>query len=137
MKKGLFISILSAILVFEVVFPFYIQAEPAANCQEYCDSCKSGSCTEEPPLDENCICSPITATSVPALVKTITNWVFYIAIVLSPLMILIGAFFLMTAAGDPKRVETGKKFILWTIVGIAVILFSRVIIGIVRGVLGG
>jgi len=83
------------------------------------------------------ISSPIAATSVPALVNRITNYAFYIGIILAPLMILVGAFYFMTAAGDPNRVETGKKIIFWTIVGLAIILFSRAIISIIRSILGG
>ncbi|RLC40375.1 MAG: hypothetical protein DRH33_00250 [Candidatus Nealsonbacteria bacterium] len=79
---------------------------------------------------------PISATSIPALVDRITNWTFYIGIILAPLMILVGAFYFMTAAGDPNRVETGKKIIFWTIVGLAIILLSRMIIGIIRSILG-
>jgi len=86
-------------------------------------------------IGEVTIESPITATSVPALINRVVNYVFWIAVVLAPLMILVGAFYFMTAAGDPKRVETGKKVILWTIVGLAVILFSRGIISVIRSIL--
>ena len=81
--------------------------------------------------------SPIPATSIPALVDRITNWTFYIGIILATLMILVGAFYFMTAAGDPNRVETGKKIIFWTIVGLAIILLSRAIIGIIKSILTG
>ena len=81
--------------------------------------------------------SPISATSIPALVDRITNWVFYIGIILAPLMILWGAFTFMTAAGQPNKIETGKKIIFWTIAGLVVILLSRMIIGIVTGILSG
>ena len=80
--------------------------------------------------------SPITATSVPALINNIVKYVFWIAMVLAPLMILVGAFYFMTAGGNPERVKTGQKIILWTIVGLAVILFSRGIISVIRSILG-
>jgi len=81
--------------------------------------------------------SPIGTTTIPVLIERITNWVFYIGIILAPLMILVGAFYLVTAAGIPARIETGKKFIIWTIVGLAVIFLSRAIIGIIKYILGG
>ena len=80
---------------------------------------------------------PIPATSVPALIERIVNWVFYIGIILAPLMFLWGALTFMTAAGRPDKIETGKKIIFWTIVGLAIILFSRAIISIVQSLLAG
>lgn len=80
--------------------------------------------------------NPLKFESIPELINAIINAIFWIAVVLAPLMILVGAFYFMTAAGDPKRVETGKKVILWTIVGLAVILFSRGIISVIRTILG-
>ena len=80
---------------------------------------------------------PITVTTIPDLINTITDWAFYIGVVLAPLMILVGAFYFMTAAGDPNKIATGKKIILWTIVGLAIILFSKGIISIIESGLGG
>ena len=80
--------------------------------------------------------SPLRVKTIPELIERIVQYVFWIAVVLAPLMILVGAFYFMTAAGDPKRVETGKKIIIWTIVGLGIILFSRAIISIIRSVLG-
>ncbi|MBZ9573062.1 hypothetical protein KJA17_02695 [Patescibacteria group bacterium] len=81
--------------------------------------------------------NPLDVESIPELIDNIVQFIFWIAVVLAPLMILVGAFYFITAAGDPKRVETGKKIILWTIVGLAIILFSRGIISIIRSVLAG
>ena len=80
---------------------------------------------------------PITITTIPELVEVITNWAFWLGMVLAPLMILVGAFYFLTAAGDPKRIATGKKVILWTIVGLGIILFSKVIISIIESILKG
>ena len=79
--------------------------------------------------------SPLRVKTIPELIDRIVQYIFWIAMVLAPLMILVGAFYFMTAAGDPKRIETGKKVILWTIVGLAVILFSRGIIAVIRSIL--
>ena len=83
------------------------------------------------------ITSPITPTTIPELVETITNYAFWLGMMLAPLMILWGAFTFMTAAGNPEKIKTGGKIIFWTIVGLAVILFSRIIISIVKAILTG
>ena len=81
--------------------------------------------------------NPIHATSVQALINSTINYIFLLSLVIAPLMILVGAFYLMTSAGDTKRVDTGKKIIFWEVVGFAIILFSRVIISIIKAILGG
>ncbi len=80
---------------------------------------------------------PITVTTIPELVNTITTWAFRLGLILAPLMILVGAFYFLTAGGSPERVKTGQKIMLWTIVGLGIILFSRIIISIIEGILKG
>ena len=83
------------------------------------------------------ICPPSRYTSIEALIESITNWIFYVGIVLAPLMILIGAFIFMTSAGDPNKVQTAKKIIIWTVIGFAIILFSKGLISLIKYILGG
>ena len=52
-------------------------------------------------------------------------------------MITVGAFYLITAAGDPERVNTGKKIITWTMIGIAVVLLATSVKLVIESLLGG
>ena len=56
-----------------------------------------------------------------------TGWVFTLIIALSILFALWGGFMLMTAAGEPEKVATGRKWITWAMIGIAVALVARAI----------
>jgi len=80
---------------------------------------------------------PINVKTIPELVNVITTWAFLLGMILAPLMILVGALYFMTAGGSPERVKTGQKIIFWTIVGLGIILFSKVIISIIEGILKG
>lgn len=51
-------------------------------------------------------------------------------------MIIIGAFYLLTAAGDPKRVGTGKTIIIYTLIGLTIILFARALIAMIESLIG-
>ena len=79
---------------------------------------------------------PITATSFEALVGGIVNFVFNIALVLAPLMVIIGAIYLLTSAGDPKKIETGKNIILYTLIGLAIILLAKGLIAVLEAIIG-
>lgn len=59
------------------------------------------------------------------------NWFFYILIMAVGLMVLYGAFLLLTSAGNPERVDKGKKVIIFAIIGLVVGLMVRVIPSIV------
>lgn len=70
------------------------------------------------------------------LVDRLINFFFYIAVVLAPLMVLIAAFYFLTAAGDPKRVQTAKSIITYTVIGTAVIFLAKGLIAVISQVLG-
>ncbi|PJA01978.1 hypothetical protein COX73_03175 [bacterium (Candidatus Gribaldobacteria) CG_4_10_14_0_2_um_filter_36_18] len=74
--------------------------------------------------------------SIQELIDAIAKWVYWTALALAPLMIIIGAFYLITASGDPDRVNTGRKIITWTIVGIAVVLLAASLIPVIKEILG-
>ena len=79
--------------------------------------------------------NPITATSVQAVISAIGIWLYAIAFALVPIMILIGAFYLLTAAGDPEKINTGRKIITWTIVGLAIVIISTGISELIKNLL--
>ena len=79
--------------------------------------------------------NPLQATSVQAVIKGISDWAWKISLALAPLMIMIGAFYLITAAGNPERVNTGKKIIIWTIIGIIVIFMSTQLYDLISNIL--
>jgi len=81
--------------------------------------------------------NPLTGiNSIQDLVQNITNFIFSLAIFVAPAMIVIGAFMFMTSAGDPEKVKKSKQLIIWTVVGLLVILFSRGLLSLIRSVLG-
>ncbi|OIP75462.1 MAG: hypothetical protein AUK07_01500, partial [Parcubacteria group bacterium CG2_30_36_21] len=79
--------------------------------------------------------NPINATSVQAVISAIGIWLYGIAFALVPIMILIGAFYLLTAAGDPEKINTGRKIITWTIIGLAIVIISTGISELIKNLL--
>lgn len=65
------------------------------------------------------------------VVDEVTKWIFTLSLVLAPLMILLGGFYMLTSRGDPKMSNTGKEIIKWSIIGLAVILFAKAFVAIV------
>jgi len=80
--------------------------------------------------------NPLEAESFEDLLNTIVTFIFWIAIAIAPIMIMIAAFFLLTAGGDPKRIDTAKQIILWTVIGLAIILLAKGLISVLRQIIG-
>jgi len=80
--------------------------------------------------------NPLEAESFEELLNTIVTFIYWIAIVIAPLMIMIAAFFFLTAGGDPKRVDTARRIILWTVIGLAIILFAKGLISVLKQIIG-
>jgi len=83
------------------------------------------------------ICPPTKFKSIAEIIEAVTNWIFYLAVIIAPLIIIIGAFMFMTSGGEPNRVRKARNMIIWAAIGLAVILFSKGIYSIVRNILTG
>jgi hypothetical protein len=80
--------------------------------------------------------NPLKYGTFDELVTAIISFIFKIAVVVTPLIVLIGAFYLLTAAGDPKKVGTGKTIISYALIGLVIILLARAIIYMLKSVIG-
>jgi len=80
--------------------------------------------------------NPLKYDTIAELIESIANILFWTAAAIAPLMVLIGAFFIMTSAGEPAKTKKGKDFILYAAIGFGVLLMARGIIAAVRFILG-
>lgn len=80
--------------------------------------------------------NPLKATSFAELINRITNWLLIIGAPILVLMIIIGAFQIMTGAGNPENITKGRHTITWAIIGYALLLLSSGITLIIEQLLG-
>ena len=80
--------------------------------------------------------NPITAGSFEEIIDNLIDFVFKIAIVLAPLMVVVGGFLLVTAGGNISQVGKAKSLLLWTAIGFSVVLLSKGILAIINQILG-
>ena len=83
------------------------------------------------------VCPLSTHTSVEKFIMEAVNYIFYLSIIMAPLMIIIGAAVFLTSAGNPKQAKLGTSIIQWTAIGFAIILFARGITAIIKMILVG
>ena len=80
--------------------------------------------------------NPLTATSFESVVDNIIDFVFNIAIVVAPLMIVVGGFLFVTASGNVQQVARARNLIIWTAIGFLIVLLSKGILAIINQLLG-
>ncbi len=105
-----------------------------SNCNDYCSHLSESDI--EQPANQICICNPINAGKFEDIINNLIDFIFKIAIVLAPLMIIVGGFLFITSAGDPKKTSQAKSLMIWTAVGLLILLLSKGILGIINQLLG-
>lgn len=70
------------------------------------------------------------------VIYTVTDWIFYIVLAFAIIFIIWGAFQIMTAAGAPEKVATGRNYIIYAIIGLIIGLLARSIPYIARAIIG-
>lgn len=80
--------------------------------------------------------NPLKYDTIAELIESIAGLILWTAIAVAPVLILIGAYNIMTSVGDPAKVKKGRDFILYSAAGLAIILFARGIIALIRHTLG-
>jgi len=130
MKKV--VQILSIISL--AVVPILVLADDApipGTCEWYCEDTE----TREPPEGQVCICNPLSADSFEDIINNIVDFIYTISLVVAPLMIVWAGGLYVTSGGDPKKVETAKNVILYTLTGLLIILLSKGFVGIIKELL--
>jgi len=83
-----------------------------------------------------CIDNPLIADSFETIIDNLIDFIFNIAVVLAPLMLIIGGFLFVTAGGSPEQISRAKNLLIWTAIGFLVVLLSKGILGIINKILG-
>ena len=74
--------------------------------------------------------SPIEHENFGDLIGAITGFLRNIALFVAPIFIIIGAFYFVAAAGDPAKIKTGQKIILFTLIGFLIIFLAEALVNL-------
>ena len=76
--------------------------------------------------------NPLEADNFGELIDTIVNIIFMFALAVAPIMIIVAGFYFITAVGEPAKINTAKQIILWTLIGLLIVLCAKGIIGLFK-----
>ena len=75
--------------------------------------------------------------SFATVATAVASFLFWdIALPLCTIMVLVGAFKLMTSAGDPEKVSEGRKTILYAAIGFVIALLAGSVTNIIKNFIG-
>jgi hypothetical protein len=81
--------------------------------------------------------NPLTSNSIPDLIsKLFSQLIKYVVPPVGTVMIVIGAFQILTAGGNAEKFEKGKKTVFYTVIGLIVVILGGVIAQLVAEILG-
>ncbi|MEI7750203.1 MAG: pilin [Candidatus Moraniibacteriota bacterium] len=78
-----------------------------------------------------------SAKSMVQIIQGVLNFLLGISGLLAMIMLVIGGFMFFASAGDEKRAETAKSLVKYSIMGIAVVVLSLIIIRTIAMLLSG
>ena len=80
--------------------------------------------------------NPTNAPDFQTLVDNIISFMIIVSVPIVSLVILYGAYQMLTSGGDPAKFETGKKTILYAIIGFVIILIAKGVSSVIQNVTG-
>lgn len=89
------------------------------------------------PADGFNLVNPLGQGATPfTILERISTYLIYISTLILPVVVLYAAFQILTAADNPEKFESGKKTILYAVIGFAIILTARGLVFVVSEILG-
>lgn len=70
------------------------------------------------------------------IIDNLIDFIFNIAIVLAPLMVVMAGFLFVTAGGNLEQTQRARNIIVWTIIGFLIILLAKGIMAVIENLLG-
>jgi len=69
-------------------------------------------------------------------IYNITDWIFIISVGVATIFVILGAFTLVTAAGSPEKVTSGRNYILYAAIGLIAAFLAKAVAGVVKIIVG-
>jgi hypothetical protein len=74
---------------------------------------------------------PFPTEDFRVFIENIINLIFTISLPLVVVMLVFAAILIVTAAGNQAQIESGKKFIIYTLIGLTIVLMSKGIVALI------
>jgi len=80
--------------------------------------------------------NPLAYDTFEKILGEISKFLIQIGSAIAGVMFLIAGFMFVTAGGNPEKVQSAKKMILYTIIGLAIIILASGLVAVLKSVIG-
>ena len=110
----------------------FVSAIETSDCKVYCADIETYTLTE----GTICYCNPLSGDGLESITDPIIDFIFKISVVVVPVLVVYGAFMIITAAGDADKIKQARAIIFWTLIGFTIVLLSRGVSDLIEVIIG-
>ena len=86
--------------------------------------------------DDVIFVNPLGTADLTQIIDRIIGFLLQIAVILAPLIFLIGGFMYLTSGGDPQKVSRGTKIMIYAAAGLLIMLLAKAFVGVLKLIIG-
>jgi len=72
--------------------------------------------------------NPLQYDTFQELVTAIIKFIFNLSLWVAPIMFIVAGFYYITAAGNPEKVKTAKNILIYTAIGLIIVISARALV---------
>lgn len=82
------------------------------------------------------LANPLGDKDLTGIIQGVVNFIFKIALIVCPLIIIWGGFIYVTSGGNEEKTREGKRIITYAIVGLIIIILANGFVAMIKTILG-
>ncbi len=86
--------------------------------------------------DDGGLVNPLRYAEIDKIIVAFADLIFDLALVVAPILVLIAGFLFVTAAGNPERIKKARDILMYTAIGLFVVIFARGLVAMLEGIIG-
>lgn len=88
------------------------------------------------PACDGVICNPLGQdATITTLIDKIINFFLFLAGPIAVIMVVYAGFLLITGGDKPEQVKKARQTLMWVVIGLIVLIFSKSVVGFVNSML--
>lgn len=80
--------------------------------------------------------NPLTSSTFSEFIDKLISFVFTLALILFPILLIVAGIMFLTAGGDPAKVQQARKLLIYAVIGFAIIALAKLFVALIQQVFG-
>lgn len=81
--------------------------------------------------------NPLKYETIAEILAAIANFIFFVGVIIMPIVFIAGGIMFATSGGEPEKIKKARSLLLWSSIGLIILLLSRVLAHLIKSILGG